>query len=527
MRKLKGIAASAGVGIGPARLLSTGEIAPRSTGESSDEHARFRQALERSRAQIQALRDRVRSTSRQEAEIFDAHLLLLEDPMLLDGVDSRIAAKRLSADEAVAETVAEFSTLFEALQDEYIRARASDLQDIGRRIRRNLSGDDERAMEGGVWVARELLPSDVAAAHAAGAVALACEAGALNSHAAILARSLGIPAVFAVRGLSEAVSEGELVIVDGGAGGIILGADAQVLAEYRSRVVEAPAEALRALRGRVKPSAIRLKANISGVDEAAKAIAAGADGIGVVRTEFLFVDRDRMPDEEEQFRAYAAIVRVAGAKPVAIRTLDAGSDKPLSYLSTPQEPNPALGLRGLRISLALPEIFRAQLRAILRASTLGPVQILLPMVSNAAEFHQARAMVEQAAAELRERGIAVGKVPVGAMIEVPAAALNAESLAEPADFLSIGTNDLVQYTLAADRTNETVAHLYNELDPAVLQLIRLVVKAGRKHRRPVSVCGEMAANLQALPVLLEIGIRELSMSPAFIPRIREALAAIK
>jgi phosphotransferase system enzyme I (PtsI) len=466
-------------------------------------------------------------TSKEQAEIFEAHLLLLEDPMFLEGIESRISDQQLSAEQAVQETTAEIASMFESLEDEYIRARAADIQDIGRRICRNLSGESTDMTPGGIWVATELLPSEVGSAPEMEVAALACDAGALNSHAAILARSLEIPAVFGIKDLTRQIKDGEILIVDGDAGIVILNPDEATLVEYQQKAnSESKEEPLAALRGKIKPGSIKVKANLGSVEDAVRAFEAGADGAGIVRTEFLFADRDQMPSEEEQYQVYRAILKAANGKPVTVRTLDAGSDKPLSYIQTPEETNPALGLRGLRLSLTMPEVFKAQLKAIIRAAAEGDAQILFPMVTNVDEMNQGIALVHESMKELKEQGVSIGSPRIGAMIEVPAAAINAIAIAERAEFMSIGTNDLVQYTLATDRINSAVAHLYNELDPAVIELIRMVLKAGRKYKRPVSVCGEMAANLKALPCLLEIGVREVSMSPAFIPKIKAALRSL-
>lgn len=526
MEKITGFPTSPGVRIGPVSLLGRPSEAS-SSAWNSDQHALFHSAVEASRKQIESLREKVAKTSKGEAEIFDAHLVLLEDPMFFDAVDGLITEKSITAEESVGMTMAELSAMFANLEDDYLRGRSADIQDIGCRVLRNLRGHLPEMVPGGVWVAKEMLPSDVAAAGEAEVGAIACEQGAPNSHAAILARSLGIPAVFGLHGLLARVTAGEMVIVDGDSGVLVLGADESVQADYARKLrSNSSDDLLKHLKGRVDPSHISIKANIASVSDAEKAFEAGADGIGVVRTEFLFSDRHSMPDEEEQYQAYLSIVRAAAGRLVAIRTLDAGSDKPLSYLPTPAEPNPALGLRGLRLSLTVPELFKVQIRAILRAAAHGHVSLFFPMVSNVDEVIMGKALVEDAKNELTSESVEFGNVEVGAMIEVPSAALNAEKIAEVADFLSIGTNDLVQYTLAADRINSNVANLYNELDPAVLELIGRTVQGGRKYGRKVSVCGEMAASLKALPFLLQVGVRELSMNPLSISRVRAALETL-
>lgn len=526
MERQSGIAVSPGIAIGPIRLARA-SIKTDDRSDEMDQHKRFHEAIERSREQINALKERMETVSEEEAAIFETHIFLLEDPMFFDEIDSRITEKHLSAEESVEQTTADLCAMFEGLEDAYLRARASDIRDIGGRILRNLKGDQQEMPHGGVWVSMEMLPSDVAAAHECGVEALACERGALNSHAAILARSLDIPTVFGLKGITTNVSDGDILIVDGNSGFVIVGSDEAVQEEYRKKASSTvSSDTLKHLRGKILPGDVHIKANIASVDEAAKAFTAGADGIGVVRTEFIFADRETMPDENEQYGTYLAILNAVQGKSVAIRTLDAGSDKPLNYLPIPSEPNPSLGLRGLRLSLTMPEVFKVQLRAILRAAQHGDTSLFFPMVTNAEELKQALALVRESENDLKQEGIPFGQVKIGAMIEVPSAALNAMQIAEHVDFMSIGTNDLVQYTLAVDRINSSVAHLYNELDPAVLELIARVVQAGKEFNIPVSVCGEMAANLQGLPTLLELGVRELSMSATSIERIRTALETL-
>ncbi|HEY3298157.1 MAG TPA: phosphoenolpyruvate--protein phosphotransferase [Armatimonadota bacterium] len=526
MQELSGIAASPGIAIGPVRV-ATSSASPSEPFEGGDQVARFHEAVERSREQISGLRDRIKASSPEEAEIFDTHLLLIEDPMFFDEIESRISDDRANAEQAVSEVTSEVSAMFEGLEDDYLRARAFDVRDIGARILRNLKGDLLEMSPGSVWVSSEMFPSEVAAAHESGMIALVSEEGALNSHAAILARSLGIPAVFGLKGIAAKLVDGEMLIVDGDAGTVISGSDGAVQAEYRAKASSAlNLDGFAFLRGKIKAAEIRIKANIGSADEADKAFSAGADGIGLVRTEFLFADREQMPNEEEQFKAYVSIIKAAGGKPVAIRTLDAGSDKPLKYLDMPVEANPSLGLRGLRLSLSMPDVLKIQLRAILRAAAQGDASLFFPMVTNVDEMEQALVLVEQASGELQAEKTIYRQVKVGAMIEVPAAAINAAKIAAHADFLSLGTNDLVQYTLAADRINSSVAHLYNELDPAVLSLIEMVVNAGREFDRPVCVCGEMASNIKSLPSLLEIGVREFSISAASIKRIRTVFESL-
>lgn len=526
MLKLTGIPISPGLGIGQAALPGSATGVSQSAGSVS-ETERFLQAVEASKDQIAVLAENIAGSSDKDAEIFDTHILLLEDPMFFDAIRDKITIKQQTADASVQETVSELAAMFQGLEDDYLRARSADIRDIGARVLRNLQGETQELSSGGVWVSSEVLPSDVVMAHNAGVAALVCEHGALNSHAAILARSFGIPAVFGVSEITSSISSGNRLIVNGDTGEVIVNASEAQCEEYRSSATsDSSIEALQSLRGAVDFTQIIIKANIGCIADAVEAFAAGAHGIGVVRTEFLFQDRDKMPDEEEQYNTYLSILKEAGDKQVAIRTLDAGSDKPLRYIPIKAEPNPSLGLRGLRLSLSMPEIFKIQLRAILRAAACGNAAMFFPMVTNVEEMQHAKGLVAECEKELEREGTTFVRPKIGAMIEVPSAAINARLIAQHADFLSIGTNDLVQYTLAVDRINSSVAHLYNELDPAVLELIAYVVRAGEEYKRPVSVCGEMAANLRALSALLGTGVREFSMSPAFVPKIRAAIQSM-
>lgn len=527
MLQIKGLPASSGITVGPAKILHKDLEFSARKGTSEDQHARFRAAKECAQHQIETLYTQIKTTSPKDAEIFEAHQMLLEDPMFLDAVDSGISSQHLSAEEAVQRAMMELSAMLAEVRDEYISARSADVLDIGRRVLNNLTDQLVENSPGGIWISSELMPSEVAAAQSAGVLALVCNSGTLNSHAAILARSLGIPAVFATQSATKEISDGEIILVDGNNGVVISQSDINEMQEYRKKVIsESPEQNLHELKGRVKPQNIKIKANIASISDAKNAAEAGADGIGVVRTEFLFTDRKTMPTEEEQLDAYVAIASSFQGKPVTIRTLDAGSDKPLPFLNMLEEQNPSLGLRGIRIGLMHPEVLKPQLRAILRAQEYGNLQILVPMITNISEVEQVHDIVHQCMEQLKQDGIITKKPLIGIMVETPSAALNAEGMAQVSDFMSIGTNDLVQYTLAVDRTNSTIASLYDELDPAVLELIRLVVKAGRKYHKPVSVCGEMAANPKALASLLRIGIRELSMNPMSIPKIRKTLDII-
>ena len=527
--RLVGAPASPGAASGPAfvyRAEGTRPAPAPRRGERADaagETARFAAALEQTRAELDAL---IAGVDQKAADIFRAHLLMLSDPMLVDGVNERIRDRACPAEEALALTVAELAAMLRGLDDEYLRGRAVDVEDVGWRLRRHLGAESGPEFPpGAVVVARDLTPSEVLAAVRAGAVAAALEEGAANSHAAILARGLRLPVVVGVKGLLAATANGTDLLVDGTAGEVVVappaGAARRAAAARREIVPAAHAfPEARTADGRRVP----LYANIGRPEELAVALAAGAEGVGLLRTEFMFLEF--APSEDYQYELCRQMVAQLAGRPLVVRTLDAGGDKPLAYTGLAPEANPFLGLRGLRLSLARPEPFITQLRAILRAAAHGPVRPMYPMVTNAAELVQARALLARARADLAREGFAVPEtVEAGAMVEVPAAAICADDLAKEAAFLSIGTNDLAQYTLAADRGNPAVAAIYDQLHPAVLRLLRATVEGARRWGRPVAVCGTLASDPAAVPILVGLGVDELSVSPDALEPVRRALAA--
>jgi len=525
-KKLVGVPAAYGVAIGQALL----HIAPEPSSspepyspEGGNPVLRFEQAAAQTREELMRIQANLAQRAPREAEIFTAHLVMLEDPMLQEGIRRRIAEGE-SAAGAVEAVVAELCELFTAIAGPYTRERRADLEDIGHRILKHLSISFQQKSDTGpekaILVAHELLPSDIAALDLERIVGFATDLGTATSHAAILARSLGIPGVVGLKDITRQIREGMAMIVDGRAGMVFLDPDEATLSRYAGAQSAPSAQVEYGPVVLLDGTRILVNANIGSVQEAQVARASGADGIGVVRTEFLWQDRDVLPEEEEQFGAYRQIVEAMEGQPVTIRTLDAGSDKPIPCLPLESEANPALGWRGIRISSGMPGLFRSQLRAILRASAVGPVNILFPMIATLEELREAKGRVESARQELRAEGFAIEAIGIGTMIEVPSAALIAEMLAEEADFLSIGTNDLIQYTFAADRTNPKVAYLGDGFHEAVVMLIERVAQAGKRAGKKVSVCGEMAADPEAVPLLLRLGIQELSMSPVFIPRIK-------
>ena len=556
---LRGLPASPGLALGPARLLR--RIAPETTMVTASDTQAEWQALEAARAAVagdlrqsrSAMEDRAGAA---EAAIFDAHLLLVDDPGLVDPARQAVFERRASAGRAWADAVASAAATWDALDDPYQRARAADVRDVGDQVLRRLAalgaaeeeavsadgGSEGGPSEGGgaqgsapparpaVVVADELTPADVAG-FAPGAVAgVACAGGGPTAHAVILARALGVPVVVGAGEPLLAVADGTPLLVDGDEGTVTVRPPDEALAAVEQRRRTREHEATDAASHAAEPAVtldgvtIAVEANISNLDDAVAAVAAGADGVGLLRTEFLFLDAPVLPDEDEQAAACEAVAAALQSRPLTIRTLDAGADKPLPALSLPPEKNPFLGVRGLRLSLQHPEQLRCQLRAALRTAAAHPVRVMFPMVAEVDELRRARALLDEARAELVARGAPVSaRLDVGVMLEVPSAALLAEQLAPLADFFSVGTNDLTQYTLAAERGNAGVAALSDPLHPAVLRLIERAASAAHAAGRTVAVCGEVAGDPVAVPLLLGLGVRELSMSAVRIAAAKQAV----
>lgn len=548
---LNGIGVSRGIAIGRVQKLSGGDLEiPEYTiaeAEVEAEVARFADAQARAREQLEQVRAQVPvglgGAQNEIAAFIDTHLLMMDDRSLTEAVVSSIRSSRINAESALKRQRDALVAVFEQMDDAYLRSRKDDVQHVSARILRTLLKQErslpvgttgaaaEPAPEPNVIVADDITPADIILLAQAGVAAFITEYGGPLSHTAILARSYSIPAIVGLHGARRLFKDGEAVIVDGDLGHALADPDEQALAFFRSKRAGQLARraSLSGLRDQPAISRdgvkIRLLANIELSEDATHAADLGAEGVGLYRTEFLYMNRKTLPTEDEQYEAYSRVV--ASVKgPITIRTLDLGADKQVDSgaRSGPTPNNPALGLRAIRLCLKEPDLFRAQVRALLRASAHGDVHIMLPMISSVAEYRQAKNFIDATREQLSREGQPVAKhVPVGAMIEVPAAALAAPLLAKHADFFSIGTNDLIQYTLAIDRVDDEVNYLYDPLHPAVLRLIRMTIEAGDRGRIPVAMCGEMAGDPRYTRLLLGLGLTEFSMHPASVLEVKRII----
>ena len=543
-RVFRGLGISEGIAIGTVHLSERGvmEVPEYEVPEAerAAERDRLDAAVKRSRGQLEKLRSKAAVLPESAAEelgfLLDAHIHMLADSRLIRGAAGRIAETGLNAEAAVQAEINEIAIGFAAVEDRYLAARIQDVREVGDRLVRSLTNRPYQALShlppGSVVLAEELSPAETALIAPGQVAGFATVLGGAESHTAIMARSLGLPAVLGVSALMHSgIRNGERVVVDGAAGVVIVSPTARTLVEYEEKHAAFARERkrldrLRDLPARTRDGAeIRLQANLELPAELESVLAAGAEGVGLLRSEFLYMNREDLPGEEEQYRAFAAVVSAMDGKPVTIRTLDVGSEKLLASLGglTSVSVNPALGLRAIRLSLKEQGLLETQLAAILRASAHGPVRILLPMISTTGEVREVRRVLEKVRKRIRRRklGVRIEIPPLGAMIEVPGAALTADALARVCDFFAIGTNDLTMYALAIDRGDDQVAHLYNPLHPAVLRLIQFAAEAAHRAGIPVSVCGEMAGDPRCTVLLLGLGIRELSMAAGSIPRVKE------
>ncbi|MGA2532326.1 MAG: phosphoenolpyruvate--protein phosphotransferase [Candidatus Aminicenantales bacterium] len=541
--RLRGIGVSPGIAMGevllPKRVIFTSrkELVP--APQLEDELKRLMRAIERTKADLVQVREKIKEKMGEESSfIFEAHLLILEDPTLLTGLEHIIREERARAEWALSKTNSRYEQLFESLNDDYFRQRKSDVSDVLTRIYKHLEVQREKEKtpeRQHILVAHELLPSEAAIRLGRETtLGVALDMGGGTSHTAILARSMNIPAVLGLRSITGQVREGDFVIVDGTGGEVIINPPAAVRREYQAkkerydsyrRELQKTARLKTVTLDKIRAT---LLANIELPEEVNMAMSLGAEGVGLFRSEFIYLRTTSLPSEEDHLAVYSRIAREAAPHPVYIRTLDIGGEKSLPQLNIEQEPNPALGLRAVRFSLRNKPLFRIQLRAILRASPQKNVRILIPMVTEVEEIIEVKDMFEDVKAELRRENVRFDeKIPMGVMIEVPAAAALADLMLREVDYVSIGTNDLIQYCLAVDRSNEFVSYLYKPFHPAVLRLIRSVIQTAQKMGKDVTVCGEMAADPLSAIILMGFGLRTFSMNPIFIPRIKKALRSIE
>jgi phosphoenolpyruvate-protein phosphotransferase (PTS system enzyme I) len=535
---LPGHGASRGSALGRARVrlphvLDVAE--ERIEAEDVDaELERLHAAVDTVRDEMRALRQRLHGALAQEVgEFLDLHALLLDDPELLQGLDELIRTGRYSADYALRLQRDRIAGVFTGMDDAYLRSRIDDIDQVIGRIHAALHrrSADLQGIAGDILVTDNIAPADLAQLQAQGVMAVVTAGGSALSHSAILARSLHLPLVVGAVQALQKVNDGDVLAVDGGSGLVVLEPNAEDLRAHRARMREQVRERRQLNRLRREPTRtidgvdIKLWANAESRSDVAEAHALGAAGVGLYRTEFLFLQRNELPDEEEQFRAYRDVVLGMTGRTVTIRTLDLGADKAdRTGLVLEDEPNPALGVRGVRLSLAREALFRTQLRAMVRASGYGPVRVLVPMVSCREEVIAVRTLLDSVTAELRAEGQEVAEnVPLGAMIEVPAAAVGLPTFIDTVDFLSIGTNDLIQYLLAADRNNDALGDLYSPLHPALFRLLADVITLANRRGKPVAVCGEMAGDARLAPLLLALGLGEFSLHPATLLELRRAI----
>ncbi len=529
-KTIVGVAASSGVAIGKAFLLANPhlQIETVSVEDPSSEIKRLTDALEQAKADLREISERAeREMGPDKAAIFQAHLLVLEDPELVETVKGKIAAEKVNAESALHETAQTFIELFEQMDNEYMKERAADIRDVTKRVLCHLLGVEFAApsdlAEEVILVAEDLTPSDTAQLDRRYVKGFVTDIGGRTSHSAIMARSLEIPAVVGTTDVTREAAAGATIILDGHEGLVIIDPTPEEIEAYRKK--QAEYERQKSELAKLVHTAttsqdgvhVELAANIGSVQDLAGALENGAEGVGLFRTEFLYMGRDDFPSEDEQFQAYKQVLEQMGEKPVVIRTLDIGGDKHLAYMNLPQEMNPFLGFRAIRLCLEQQDLFRTQLRALLRASAYGNLKIMFPMIATLEEFRQAKAVLAEEKQALLDKGIPVSdRLEVGIMIEIPAAALIADQFAKEVDFFSIGTNDLIQYTMAADRMNERVSYLYQPYHPAVLRLIHRVIQAAHAEGKWVGMCGEMAGDPVAIPILLGMGLDEFSMSAGSI-----------
>ncbi|WP_261921152.1 phosphoenolpyruvate--protein phosphotransferase [Staphylococcus aureus] len=535
---IKGIAASDGVAIAKAYLLVEPDLTFDKNEKVTDvegEVAKFNSAIEASKVELTKIRNNAEvQLGADKAAIFDAHLLVLDDPELIQPIQDKIKNENANAATALTDVTTQFVTIFESMDNEYMKERAADIRDVSKRVLSHILGvelpNPSMIDESVVIVGNDLTPSDTAQLNKEFVQGFATNIGGRTSHSAIMSRSLEIPAIVGTKSITQEVKQGDMIIVDGLNGDVIVNPTEDELIAYQDKRERyfADKKELQKLRDAdtvtVDGVHAELAANIGTPNDLPGVIENGAQGIGLYRTEFLYMGRDQMPTEEEQFEAYKEVLEAMDGKRVVVRTLDIGGDKELSYLNLPEEMNPFLGYRAIRLCLAQQDIFRPQLRALLRASVYGKLNIMFPMVATSNEFREAKAILLEEKENLKNEGHDISDdIELGIMVEIPATAALADVFAKEVDFFSIGTNDLIQYTLAADRMSERVSYLYQPYNPSILRLVKQVIEASHKEGKWTGMCGEMAGDETAIPLLLGLGLDEFSMSATSILKARRQI----
>ncbi|HCY2973051.1 TPA: phosphoenolpyruvate--protein phosphotransferase [Staphylococcus aureus] len=535
---IKGIAASDGVAIAKAYLLVEPDLTFDKNEKVTDvegEVAKFNSAIEASKVELTKIRNNAEvQLGADKAAIFDAHLLVLDDPELIQPIQDKIKNENANAATALTDVTTQFVTIFESMDNEYMKERAADIRDVSKRVLSHILGvelpNPSMIDESVVIVGNDLTPSDTAQLNKEFVQGFATNIGGRTSHSAIMSRSLEIPAIVGTKSITQEVKQGDMIIVDGLNGDVIVNPTEDELIAYQDKreCYFADKKELQKLRDADTVTFdgvhAELAANIGTPNDLPGVIENGAQGIGLYRTEFLYMGRDQMPTEEEQFEAYKEVLEAMDGKRVVVRTLDIGGDKELSYLNLPEEMNPFLGYRAIRLCLAQQDIFRPQLRALLRASVYGKLNIMFPMVATINEFREAKAILLEEKENLKNEGHDISDdIELGIMVEIPATAALADVFAKEVDFFSIGTNDLIQYTLAADRMSERVSYLYQPYNPSILRLVKQVIEASHKEGKWTGMCGEMAGDETAIPLLLGLGLDEFSMSATSILKARRQI----
>lgn len=537
---MEGIGVSPGIVIGKVLLKEEKQIIIEKKDIISyeEEIQRFKMAIENSKSEIQDIYNNVlKNIGESEASIFEAHLMILEDPEMLEQIEKKIEDNKVNAEWALKEISEMFISIFEDMDNEYMKERAADIKDVTSRLMKKLMNIEEvnfsKLANEVIIVAHDLTPSDTSQIDKKKVLGFITEIGGRTSHSAIMARTLEIPAIVAVKDITRKVENGDLIVFDGEEGLIYINPEEQIVKLYEHKKAEynKAQKQLNLLIGKESITTdgitVELAANIGTPKDLESVINNDGEGIGLFRSEFLYMDRKTAPSEEEQYIAYKEVAEKMKNKPVVIRTLDVGGDKELDYLNLPKEMNPFLGYRAIRVCLDKVDIFKTQLRAILRASAYGNIKIMFPMISSIEELRAAKAILQEVRNELNKENIAFNEnLEVGIMIEIPAAAIISDLLAKEVDFFSIGTNDLIQYTTAVDRMNEKVAHLYNPFHPALLRLVKMVIDNAHKENKWVGMCGEVAGDPKLIPILIGMGLDEFSMSPISILKAREIIRSI-